>query len=179
MKMPENSLGAPLALVDANDRQVGVAEKMECHEGEGILHRAFSVFIYGPDGRVLLQQRSAAKWLWPMYWSNACCGHPLPGEDVRQAARRRSQEELGINCQPRFLYKFRYQARYSRQHSENELCHVFEGDCSSVPKPNPAEVAAWRWVAPGELTREIDRFPERFSPWMKLEWDEIRRRFTR
>ena len=168
-----------LVLVDADDREIGVAEKMECHVGEGLLHRAFSVFVYGQDGRVLLQQRSAAKPLWPMYWSNACCGHPLPGEDVAKAARRRTQEEFGIDCRPRFLYKFRYQARYSERHSEHELCHVFESDYDGEFKPDPAEIAAWRWIAPGELTREIDSYPERFSPWMKLEWAEIRRRAIR
>jgi len=168
---PEN-----LVLVDANDRRTGVAEKMECHVGDGLLHRAFSVFIYSPDGRVLLQQRSAAKPLWPLYWSNACCGHPRPGEAVRRAARRRTREEFGIDCQPRFLYKFRYQARYSEHLSEHELCHVFESDHGGDLNPDPAEIAAWRWVAPDALTREVESHPERFSPWMKLEWAEIRRR---
>ena len=168
-----------LVLVDADDKEIGVAERMECHVGEGLLHRAFSVFIYGPDGRVLLQQRSAAKPLWPMYWSNACCGHPLPGEDVQRAARRRTREEFGIDCRPRFLYKFIYQARYSEHHSEHELCHVFESEYEGELRPDPAEIAAWRWLAPGELTQEIDSYPERFSPWMKLEWAEIQRRGIR
>ncbi len=169
MKAPDN-----LVLVDANDRQIGVAEKIQCHVGEGLLHRAFSVFVYGPDGRILLQQRSAAKPLWPMYWSNSCCGHPLPGEPVQAAAERRTGEELGINCEARFLYKFHYQARYSNGYSENELCHVFEAVYDGDLQPDPAEIAAWRWITPVELTEEIDRFPERFSPWMKLEWAELR-----
>ena len=164
-----------LVLVDAEDREIGVAEKFQCHEGDGLLHRAFSVFVYGPDGRVLLQQRSAAKPLWPMYWSNACCGHPLSGEDVQAAAERRTHEELGIFCKARFLYKFIYQARYSAGYSEHELCHVFQSDYVGELAPDPAEIAAWRWIAPDELTREIERHPERFSPWMKLEWAEILR----
>ena len=164
-----------LVLVDAEDREIGVAEKFRCHEGDGLLHRAFSVFVYGSDGRVLLQQRSAAKPLWPMYWSNSCCGHPLPGEDVPAAAERRTQEELGISCHARFLYKFQYQARYSAGYSENELCHVFESDYDGELAPDPAEIAAWRWIAPDDLTKEIERHPERFTPWMKLEWAEIRR----
>ncbi len=165
-----------LVLVDADDREIGVAGKAQCHAGNGLLHRAFSVFVYGADGRILLQQRSAAKTLWPMYWSNACCGHPFPGEQVERAASRRIHEELGFGCRPRYLYKFRYQARYSEHHSEHELCHVLEGDFSGDLKPDPAEIAAWRWVAPDALSREIDRRPECFSPWMKLEWAEIRRR---
>lgn len=164
-----------LVLVDAEDREIGVAEKFRCHEGDGLLHRAFSVFVYGPDGRVLLQQRSAAKPLWPMYWSNACCGHPLPGEDVSTAAERRTHEELGISLKARFLYKFIYQARYSAGYSEHELCHVFESDYDGELAPDPAEIAAWRWIAPDELTREIKTHPERFTPWMKLEWAEILR----
>lgn len=165
-----------LILVDAGDREIGTAEKLQCHLGEGLLHRAFSVFVYGPDGKLLLQQRSAAKPLWPMYWSNSCCGHPLPGEDVRAAAQRRTHEEFGIACEARFLYKFRYQARYSHDYSEHELCHVFESVFDGGLAPDPAEIAAWRWIAPDELTREIERYPERFTPWMKLEWAEIRRR---
>lgn len=170
MKAPDK-----LILVDVEDREVGVAEKLECHVGDGLLHRAFSVFVYGPDARVLLQQRSAAKPLWPMYWSNSCCGHPLPGEDIQAAAVRRTHEELGINCEARFLYKFPYQARYSDNYSENELCHVFAAHFSGEPAPDPAEIAAWRWIAPDGLTREIERHPERFTPWMKLEWAEVRR----
>ena len=165
-----------LVLVDAEDREIGVADKLECHVGNGLLHRAFSVFVYGSDGRVLLQQRSAAKPLWPMYWSNSCCGHPRPGEDVLSAAERRTREELGIACQARFLYKFRYQARYSDGYSENELCHVFESDFDGDLAPDPAEIAAWRWTAPEELSAEIAKHPERFTPWVKLEWAEIRRR---
>ena len=165
-----------LILVDSNDQQVGVAEKMRCHVGDGLLHRAFSVFLRNGDGSVLLQQRSAAKPLWPLYWSNACCGHPMPGEAVGDAARRRTHEELGVHCQPEFVYKFQYQARYSEELSEHELCHVFEGECSAELQPDPSEVAAWRWVAPSALTREIADYPERFSPWMKLEWAELRRR---
>ncbi|MCY3815483.1 MAG: isopentenyl-diphosphate Delta-isomerase, partial [Gammaproteobacteria bacterium] len=133
-----------LVLVDAEDREIGVAEKFQCHEGDGLLHRAFSVFVYGPDGRVLLQQRSAAKPLWPMYWSNACCGHPLPGEAVPAAAERRTREELGISLKARFLYKFIYQARYSAGYSEHELCHVFQSDYDGELAPDPAEIAAWR-----------------------------------
>ena len=162
-----------LVLVDAEDREIGVAEKLECHVGDGLLHRAFSVFVYGTDGRVLLQQRSAAKPLWPMYWSNACCGHPRPEEDIVAAAQRRTHEELGIACQIRFLYKFLYQARYSQDYSEHELCHVFESRFDGELAPDPAEIAAWRWIEPEELTREIDRHPERFTPWMKLEWAEL------
>lgn len=165
-----------LVLVDANDREIGVAEKMECHLGDGLLHRAFSVFIYAPDGRVLLQQRSAAKPLWPMYWSNACCGHPMPGEDTGAAAQRRTQEEFGVACEVSFLYKFRYQARYSGDLSENELCHVFESNYRGELAPDPAEIAAWRWISTDELTREVASYPERFTPWMKLEWAELRRR---
>ena len=167
-----------LVLVDADDRELGTAEKTACHTGKGLLHRAFSVFIHDAGGRILLQQRSAAKPLWPLYWSNACCGHPRPGEPVGQAARRRVHEELGVDSRPQFLYKFRYEARYSAQFSENELCHVFESGFSGDIKPDPSEIAAWRWITPDALTREIDRYPERFSPWMKLEWPEILNRRT-
>ncbi len=174
MKAPAN-----LVLVDTEDREIGVASKVECHAREGKLHRAFSIFVFGSDGRVLLQQRSAAKPLWPMYWSNSCCGHPHPDEPVQAGAQRRTKEELGIACEARFLYKFRYQARYSEGFSENELCHVFESDYGGELKPDLAEIAAWRWISPDELTEEIKNYPERFTPWMKLEWAQLRHRRER
>jgi isopentenyl-diphosphate delta-isomerase len=162
-----------LILVDADDRELGFCSKEECHRGEGMLHRAFSVFIFNSRGAVLLQQRSALKPLWPLFWSNSCCSHPRRGETVEAAARRRVREELAIDCELRFLYKFEYHARFNTQGSERELCSVLAAISDDVPAPDPAEIAAWRYLAPAELSAEIAREPERFTPWLKLEWAEI------
>ncbi len=162
-----------LILVDEADREIGTLPKTEGHLGEGTLHRAFSVFLFNTDGDVLIQQRAAGKMLWPGFWSNSCCSHPRPGEPVAEAAVRRVREELDLECRLRFLYKFRYQALFGTVGSEHELCHVYAGFPRGTLQVDPAEIAAHRWLSPITLTAEIASDPDRFSPWMKLEWQRI------
>lgn len=167
-----------LILVDPNDNARGSETKARAHDGEGLLHRAFSVFLLNQRGEVLLQQRSAQKRLWPLYWSNACCSHPRLGEETPAAAQRRTQEELGLTSELRYLYKFQYQARYGDAGSENELCHVFIGRTEGVVAANSEEIAAWRWVSVSALNDELERSPQHFTPWFKLEWRELTTRFA-
>ena len=162
-----------LILVDEEDREIGTLPKTECHLGEGTLHRAFSVFLFDADGKVLIQERAAGKMLWPGFWSNSCCSHPRPGETTEGAAQRRVREELHLECRLSFLYKFRYQAAFDTVGSEHELCYVYAGYASGNISIDPLEIAAIRWVTPAELSQEIAVGPERFSPWMKLEWQQI------
>ncbi len=163
-----------LILVDADDRPTGSASKRLCHDGEGRLHRAFSVFLFRDDGSVLLQQRSSGKRLWPLYWSNACCSHPRLGEETAEAARRRLQQELGLETPLHYVYKFRYQASYGAAGSEHELCWVFVGRTSSAPVVHPEEVAAYRHYAPDELDAAVEETPEIFTPWFLMEWRALR-----
>jgi isopentenyl-diphosphate delta-isomerase len=174
LSAPVNNPNDLLILVDSDDRDIGFLSKEECHRGNGVLHRAFSVFLASDEGEILLQQRSAQKPLWPMYWSNTCCSHPRRGETVDQAAVRRVREELGLACTIRFLYKFEYQAPYRDVGSEHELCHVYLGKLSGQARVNPDEIAATRFVKPNALSLEIAQHPERFTPWMKMEWERIR-----
>jgi isopentenyl-diphosphate delta-isomerase len=170
---PGNNPADTLILVDGADREIGFLSKEESHRGAGVLHRAFSVFLFNGAGEVLLQRRSAEKPLWPLFWSNSCCSHPRRGEPVEAAARRRVREELALACTVEFLYKFEYHARYLDVGSEHELCWVFAGRADGTPAPDAAEIAEWRWVSPAALTAEIAATPERFTPWLKLEWAEI------
>lgn len=162
-----------LILVDEADREIGTLPKTAGHLGAGTLHRAFSVFLFDEQGSVLIQQRAAGKMLWPGFWSNSCCSHPRPGEAVEAAGRRRVREELHVECRLSFLYKFRYQARFSDVGSEHELCYVYAGYPRGNLSVDPTEIAAHRWLSPDDLTREIATQPDRFSPWMKLEWQRI------
>jgi len=170
---PANKPGDMLILVDAADRETGFLSKEACHRGDGIRHRAFSVFLFNDAGELLLQQRSAQKPLWPLFWSNSCCSHPRRGETVEAAAQRRVREELGLACHLDYLYKFEYQARYGEVGAEHELCWVFAGRVSGAPRVDAAEIADWRFITPAALSAEIAADSARFTPWLQLEWAEI------
>lgn len=163
-----------LILVDALDHVLGHASKAACHDGEGVLHRAFSLFVFNPDGALLLQQRSAGKRLWPGYWANTCCSHPRRGENLDEAAQRRLEQEMGMRCELRYVYKFQYQARYGERGAEHELCSVFVGTSAAAVQANRTEVADWRFVMPEVLDAEMTATPERFTPWLQLEWQRLR-----
>lgn len=165
-----------LILVDELDNPVGHCGKQDCHAGEGMLHRAFSLFVFNPHGELLLQQRSSEKPLWPLYWSNTCCSHPRQGETMDQAVHRRLAEELGIAAELNFLYKFQYRARYRDIGTEHEVCWVYTGSSGDDVRANGHEVAEWRFVDPAQLGRELADDPDSFTPWLKLEWAELQAR---
>ncbi|MCF7985896.1 MAG: isopentenyl-diphosphate Delta-isomerase [Thiohalocapsa sp.] len=166
----------PLILVDGDDNVTGYETKVNAHLGQGLLHRAFSIFLITDDDRVLLQQRSGTKPLWPLYWSNSCCSHPRKGESYEDAVHRRLREELAVDAELAYLYKFRYQARFGDIGSEHELCSVYVG---KVPAPmrvdvNPSEIAAWDWKPCEEVDRLIVEQPEQVTPWFTMEWRKLR-----
>jgi len=168
----------PLIRVDSADRIIGTLDKSACHDGTGLLHRAFSIFVFNGRGELLLQQRHPDKRLWPSYWSNSCCSHPRAGETMDIAVARRLQQELGLSADLRFLYKFEYRAAFGDVGTEHELCWVYVGTTDAKPVINTTEIAEWRWVAPDALDAELERAPERFTPWFKLEWRRIRSEFA-
>lgn len=163
----------PLILVDENDKIVGHKDKASCHKGKGTLHRAFSIFIFNSKGQLLLQKRSDTKRLWPLYWSNSCCSHPRKNEETPVAATRRLQQELGMQTTLRYLYKFQYHAQYDVTGAEHELCSVFIGSSDDPVLVNHNEISDWRFVKPEQLTAEITKHPDQFTPWLKLEWEYI------
>ena len=167
-----------LILVDPDDRETGHLSKAECHDGDGLLHRAFSVFLFNARGDLLLQQRSAGKRLWPMFWTNTCCSHPRQGESMEIATRRRLQQELETSSTLEFIYKFTYQARFDDQGSEHELCSVYLGRLDRQASANDTEIAVLRYVSAAELQQEIDAEPGRFTPWFKMEWQRLNQDFT-
>jgi len=166
-----------LILVDKQDNEIGSCEKIDCHVGDGKLHRAFSVFLFNPEGKLLLQQRSDSKMLWPLYWANSCCSHPRVGEDTADAARRRMREELGVDCELRYLYKFVYHASYGTSGSEHENCWVFAGHFDGQLDINHDEIVDVKFLSPEELTQAIEANGDNYSPWLKLEWERIRQDF--
>ena len=163
-----------LILVDTADHGIGSLSKTQCHEGRGVLHRAFSLLIFNGSGELLIQQRAASKRLWPLYWSNSCCSHPRAGETLEAATNRRLHEELGLSCPLEFLFKFEYQAQFDATGAEHELCSVFIGRCSDPVRINHDEILAWRWIGPEALERELTTHGgQKFTPWFLMEWRRI------
>lgn len=167
-----------LILVDDEDRELGHLSKAKCHEGSGVLHRAFSLFVFNHDGELLLQQRAEGKRLWSLCWSNSCCSHPRRGERMEEAIHRRLWQEVGIEAQLAFLYKFRYQVQYGSSGAEHELCWVYLGVTDKEPRPNRQEIANWCWISPAELDAELASGPEHYTPWFKMEWTRLRSEFA-
>jgi len=166
-----------VVLVDAQDRAIGTAEKLAAHREGGRLHRAFSVFLFDDEGNVLLQQRAAAKYHFPLLWTNACCGHPRPGEEVLAAARRRVEEELGVEVDLHPAFAFVYVAEDAVSGlTEHEYDHVLVGRLGQPPVSCPDEVAAVAWWGPAELLRDVTLRPDRYTPWFRQALGELEAR---
>ncbi len=168
-----------LILVNDLNQQIGVAPKMLVHQ-KGLLHRAFSVVLIAQEISdhknseggpfFLMQQRSLDKYHCPGLWSNACCGHPRPGEPAQRAAIRRLEEELNIkNPDLKKIAHFKYKKKVGNDLVEHEWDHVFLGryrSCSFMIKPNPMEVSDYRWIPLKELVRLVKSEPHLFTPWL-------------
>ena len=167
-----------LILVDKEDNEIGHLSKVECHKNEGVLHRAFSIFLFNDKGHLLIQKRSSQKKLWPLYWSNTCCSHPREGEDILDAAMRRLEDELGINgIHLEYLYKFSYQASYKDIGSENEMCSVFIGSINGDVIFNANEIESIRFIDCESLEQEMHLNSD-YTPWFKMEWRAIKEKHS-
>ncbi len=155
-----------VVLVDAQDRQIGLAEKMEAHV-EGWLHRAFSVFILNRKGEMLIQKRHAAKYHSGGLWSNACCSHPRLGESVLDAAARRLEEEMGFRCALEQASSLVYKVQFEGGLYEHEYDHIITGIFDGDPVPDGQEVTDWRWISRGDLIKEVNEHPEHYTFWFR------------
>ena len=156
-----------VTLVDHDDNVVGAEEKIRAHR-EGKLHRAFSVFVFDDERRLLIQRRATGKYHSAGLWSNTCCGHPRPGESADGAAARRLAEEMGFACGLRRAFRTIYEMSVANSMVEHELNQVFVGRFDRSPQPDSREVGEYRWVELTELRRSIHASPERYTPWLKL-----------
>ncbi len=155
-----------MVLVDADDSVIGTAEKLEVHQ-IGALHRAFSVIIWDSAGRLLLQKRSVGKYHSGGLWTNTCCGHPRPGEDVHPAALRRLHEEMGFTCVLESLGIIRYRAELDQGLIEHELVHVFRGVYDGTIAPNREEAEGYQWALLEDVRADAAAMPQRFSAWFR------------
>lgn len=153
-------------LVDGEDQQIGTAEKLEAHRS-GALHRAFSIVIWNSDGRMLLQQRAFSKYHSAGLWTNTCCGHPRPNEDVASAAARRLNEEMSLTCPLTPLGTIRYRAEFSNGLIEHEIVHVYRGRHDGDVRPNPDEAESFAWRTLDEVRQEVETAPDLYSVWFQ------------
>ncbi|MGB6977148.1 MAG: isopentenyl-diphosphate Delta-isomerase [Gammaproteobacteria bacterium] len=163
-----NHSQSQVILVDEQDREIGIAEKMLAHQ-QAKLHRAFSVFIFRHHQEryeLLLQQRQTHKYHSGGLWTNTCCSHPAPGETVLAAAQHRLQQEMGIMADLQEVGCFHYTASVGNQLVENEMDHVLIGIVNHAEvRINPEEVANYRWLDLAALQHELDTQPQHYTAW--------------
>jgi isopentenyl-diphosphate Delta-isomerase len=159
-------------LVDRDDRETGVMEKMEAHE-KGVLHRAFSVFIFNKSGEMLLQQRAITKYHSGGLWTNACCSHPRPGELTMNAAERRLEEELGFKTTIHKVFDFTYKAAFDNGLTEHEFDHVFVGNYNEHISPNPEEVKDVTFMSMDNILQSLQNSPARYTAWFHIAFPKM------
>lgn len=156
-----------VVLVDEKDNPVGTIEKIEAHE-KGLLHRAFSVLLFNDRKELLLQKRALNKYHCGGLWTNTCCSHPRPSEDIKKAAVKRLKEEMGIACELKKVFDFIYKARFDNGLTEHEFDHVFFGKFSGKPVINTDEVADWKYISLEALRKDILADPDLYTPWFRI-----------
>lgn len=156
-----------VVVVSENDEILGLMEKMEAHEN-GILHRAFSVFLFNDKGEMLLQKRASGKYHSPNQWTNAVCSHPKIDETYLEGAQRRLNEELGITADLTEKFSFIYKADVGQNLWEHELDHVFTGNYEGNFALNEEEVSEIRYISMQQLDEEMNANPEKFTEWFKI-----------
>lgn len=161
-----------VVLVDHQDNQTGLMEKIKAHE-KAMLHRAFSIFIFNTRHELMIQQRAFSKYHTPGLWTNTCCSHPRNGESLKDAAKRRLKEEMGISCELKEAFHFIYKADVGQGLIEHELDHVFIGITDELPLINCDEVASWKYDTMEHLRLDIAQHPGNYTVWFKKAFEEV------
>lgn len=154
-------------LVDVNDNQIGLMPKLEAHE-KGVLHRAFSVFIFNNNGELMLQKRALTKYHSPGLWTNTCCSHQREGESNIYSAKRRLIEEMGFVTELYEKTSFIYKAKFENGLIEHELDHIIVGNYNQSPIINSFEVDSWKWMSMKDIKNNIKDQPYNYTAWFKI-----------
>ncbi len=165
-------------LVNKNDKPLGTMEKIEAHE-KAVLHRAFSVFIFNSESKLMIQQRAQHKYHSPGLWTNTVCSHPHAGEETLVAAHRRLMEEMGFDCKIKETFTFVYKAYVGQGLKEHEFDHVFMGTCDEKPNPNPDEVADWKYIDLDFVSKDVKEHPTKYTEWFKIALNQVIKRFNK
>ncbi len=161
-----------VVLVDKNDNQLGLMEKIEAHK-KAVLHRAFSVFILNNKNELLMQKRALVKYHSPGLWTNTCCSHPRHKESVISAGVRRLKEEMGFETKLKNLFSFIYKAKFDNGLTEHEFDHVLLGKYNKAPLINKSEVSEWKWVDIDFLKNDVVYNPNLYTEWFKIIFDQF------
>lgn len=156
-----------VVLVNSSDEPIGTMEKMEAHQ-KGLLHRAFSVFIFNDKNELLLQRRAMGKYHSGGLWTNTCCSHPTPGQTLETAGAQRLQEEMGFSVRLINLFAFEYRVSLDNDLTEHEFDHVLTGKYNGIVIPNPEEVMDYKWIALPDLLNDIASYPEYYTSWFLI-----------
>ena len=159
-------------LVDEQDNDIGVMEKLQAHQ-EGLLHRAFSIFIFNDKNELLLQQRALSKYHSAGLWTNTCCSHPRPNETIKDAANRRLFEEMGMSCDLKIKTNFIYKTPFENGLTEHELDYVLIGSTNQNPIINKEEVASYKWLSVSDIKKDIVSNPNHYTSWFKIALDKV------
>jgi isopentenyl-diphosphate delta-isomerase len=164
-------------LVDEEDQQIGLMEKIEAHE-KALLHRAFSVFIFNKKGELMLQQRAASKYHSPLLWTNTCCSHQREGESNVKAGRRRLQEEMGFVTDIKEVFSFIYKAPFDNGLTEHEFDHVMIGEYEEAPNVNTDEAAGYKWMHMEDIKKDMENHPAIYTEWFKIIFNKSYEKLT-
>ena len=159
-------------LVDEQDRELDKMEKILAHR-LGLLHRAFSVFIFNEKNELLLQQRADGKYHSAGLWTNTCCSHPGSGEKINDAIKRRLYEEMHLICETEFAFSFIYKSELENGLSEYEYDHVYFGISNDLPTPEPLEVKAWKYINLKDLEANLILHPDKYTEWLKICFSKV------
>ena len=154
-------------LVNSMDEEIGTMEKMEAHQ-KGLLHRAFSVFVFNSKKELLLQKRAFGKYHSEGLWTNTCCSHPAPNETIVEAANRRLMEEMGMKCELKSTFSFIYNVELENGLIEHELDHIVIGYSENVPELNTDEASDYTWISLPKIKEDMELFPAKYTSWFKI-----------
>jgi isopentenyl-diphosphate Delta-isomerase len=164
-------------LVNKQDEEIGLEEKLQAHR-QGLLHRAFSIFIFNKEGQMLLQRRAKCKYHSPYLWTNACCSHPRKFETIEAAAHRRLQEEFGFDCPLKEMFSFYYFAKLDEEMHEHEYDHVLFGRMEQGNFPfNPEEIAEYKWIDIPQLEASVEKEASSYTVWFKIALEQVLKRY--
>ena len=171
-------------IVDNNDNIIGKDTKINCHLGEGKLHRAFSVLLFNTKNKLLIQKRASEKITFPSIWANSCCSHPLYSNNeeegiigAKKAAKRKLSQELGIDTSLielsdiEYITKMHYRSRADKKWIEHEIDYIFVIKSDVNVNPNPNEIEETKYVDQNELQSLFDAADNKslnIGPWFRL-----------